>query len=787
MPCRLSVESAGFQTRNFELESLPPFLTVHLAPAGLDTEVRVEALPGELAPDSTASHGVLSQSQLSSMPFYSHATGFTDILSRTTPGVAADSNGFAHPLGEHADTSISLDGQPITDQQAKVFANQIDPSIIQSLTATTGAPPADYGDKTSLVVEVSSRSGLGKKPSGEYLSEYGSFGSWSSGASFGAGSPHWGSFVALHASGSRRFLDTPELRPIHAHGNISGLFHRLDWQPNEQDSLHWNFGVARSWFQTPNSYDTELTGQDQRSQIRNVNFAVGWNHIFSPTLLLSFTPFFRKDEAQYFPSANPFSDSTATLAQLRTLTNTGYRLQMLRTRGGHTLKVGHTYWQTMLRENFSIGITDPNFNPVCLDSGGNPVAATNLHDPTLCNRNGYIKNPAFKAGLLEHDLSRGGSRYRFRGSATVEQASVYLQDDEKWGNLLLNLGLRYDWYNGLSIGQSLQPRVGLGWNLQRSHTRLRASYARLYETPYNENLILANQSQKDASQENPFGALRSNPVRPGTRNQFNVGLIQQFGKHLTVDADYYWKFTHTAFDFDTLFNTPITFSVALRKSKIDGLALRLNVENIHNLTLSAVMGHVRARFFTPQVGGLIFNSTPGSSVFRIDHGEEFEQTTSIRYQLPRWKRSTHEYWLAGAWRFNSGLALPDTVPTYLNALQLTANEQAQMGLFCGQDKATTAHAIRSCSEELFGSTRIRIPRLGTQNDDKNPVRVSPRHLLDVSAGDDRLLGKERMRIGARVTVVNVLNKEALYNFLSTFSGTHFVAPRSIQGSIRLMF
>src|SRR4051812_28253892 len=72
---------------------------------------------------------------------------------------------------------------------------------------------------------------------------------------------------------------------------------------------------------------------------------------------------------------------------------------------------------------------------------------------------------------------------------------------------------------------------------------------------------------------NPFGNYRSEPVRPGVRNQFNVGLQQRVGRHLSVDANYYWKFTDGAFDFDTLFNTPITFSVAWKKSKIDGLAM----------------------------------------------------------------------------------------------------------------------------------------------------------------------------------------------------------------------
>jgi len=44
------------------------------------------------------------------------------LVTLTTPGVAADSNGLFHGLGDHAQNSFSLDGQPRTDQQSRVFS-----------------------------------------------------------------------------------------------------------------------------------------------------------------------------------------------------------------------------------------------------------------------------------------------------------------------------------------------------------------------------------------------------------------------------------------------------------------------------------------------------------------------------------------------------------------------------------------------------------------------------------------------------------------------------------------
>ena len=46
-------------------------------------------------------------------------------MTLASPGISADSNGLFHGLGDHASNSFSVDGQPITDQQSKVFSNQI--------------------------------------------------------------------------------------------------------------------------------------------------------------------------------------------------------------------------------------------------------------------------------------------------------------------------------------------------------------------------------------------------------------------------------------------------------------------------------------------------------------------------------------------------------------------------------------------------------------------------------------------------------------------------------------
>ncbi len=82
---------------------------------------------------------------------------------------------------------------------------------------------------------------------------------------------------------------------------------------------------------------------------------------------------------------------------------------------------------------------------------------------------------------------------------------------------------------------------------------------------------------------------------------------------------------------------------------------------------------------------------------------------------------------------------------------------------------------------------MKIPAPGTENDDHNPPRVAQRNLFDIAIGDDNLFHGDRYKWSARLSVVNLTNQVALYNFLSTFSGTHYVTPRAVTLNLTFHF
>jgi hypothetical protein len=796
-PYHVTITRAGFAVYKDDIDvrsTVPVNLSISLKVQGGAESVTVEANGEDLLEKSPTFHTDVDRGLFDKLPLESQSSSLSSLVTLASPGIAADSNGLFHGMGDHAENSFSVDGQPITDQQSKVFSNQIPLDAIASMEVIAGAPPAEFGEKTSVVINATTRSGQGMKtPAGSLTATYGSFGTSTLGFNLGYGGDKWGNFISVSGLNTGRFLDPPEFTVIHAKGNEENFFDRADYQLSKADSIQLNLDFTRSWFQNPNSFDNVLhQGQtdpsgnslaptDQRAQIKTFNIAPSWTRVLNNNAVFTMGGFVRRDQYNYYPSANLFDDLSPiqqeTVAEQRTLTNAGLRSSVSYVKGIHNVKVGATYQQTFLQENNNLGIVDNGLLPSLTDASGNPCFIGGVALSSPCS------------DLFPYDLTRGGTLFRFHGQTDVKQLALYLQDQITKGNWSFNVGLRGDFYNGLTTHKEAEPRLGVAYNIKKTNTVLRASYARVLETPFNENLIVASVGCSDAVLNPLLGCSASavTPLSPGWRNEFHAGVQQAFGKYLVFSGEYIWKYTHNAYDFSILGNTPIFFPIAWDRSKIPGFAGRVSVPNLHGFSALMVFSTVSARFFLPQVSGAGATPSAPAGVFRIDHDEKFNQTTHLQYQP--WQRGP---WLGFNWRYDSGMvagAVPfagdPTTPVDLTAL--TADQQMQAGLFCGSATPTLATPLTTCAPDQYGSTRVSIPEPGTENDDHNPPRISPRHLFDVAVGHDNIFRGDRYKWSLRLTAINVTNKVALYNFLSTFSGTHFVTPRSYTAELGFHF
>jgi Carboxypeptidase regulatory-like domain len=351
---RLVVSAPGFQpySQDIPVHTQVPIKIAAALLLASSTETVTVSAAAEVLENVPAAHTDVSQMLLDNLPVSSVGQGLSDAITLTSGGVVADSNGFFHPQGDHGETTYVVDGQPISDQQNKQFSTQLPSNAFQSLELVTAGPNAEYGDKTSMVVNAVTRSGLGQKPTGSLELSYGSFGTANEEATFGMGGSHFGNFLVIDTDRSGRFLDSPEFTPFHDKGNNETLFDRIDVQPGNRDSLHLDLFGARNWFQVPDTYDQ--LSQDQRQQATTLSAAIGYQHTFNPHTLLSVNPFFRQDHIQYYPSADPFDDTPATINQDRHLTNWGTRIDFSYANGTHNIKAGTQLMQTRLNENFGL-------------------------------------------------------------------------------------------------------------------------------------------------------------------------------------------------------------------------------------------------------------------------------------------------------------------------------------------------------------------------------------------------------------------------------------------------
>ncbi len=772
----------GFQPYRREVTiqtAVPLSLSIQLELAGRQQSVTVEGSPEAILETKTVPSDIVGRQLLSSLPALSPDSGLNDVLTLTTPGVAADSNGFFHPLGDHAQVSYVLDGQPISDQRNKVFSTSIPANAIQSMEVVSGSPPAEFGDKTSLVVNATTRSGLGQKPTGTLIVSNGSFGAVGEEATLAFGGPHWGSFLVANTERTGRFLDTPEFAPMHDIGNTGTIFDHVDFQPGARDALHLNVFAARNWMQIPNTYAQPL--QDQRQKVLSFNIAPGYQRTIDSHSLFTVNAYVRRDQVDYYPSRDPHDDSPATLAQGRSLMNFGAHSDLSRVDGRHNWKIGINAMQTRLDEQFGLGISDATYNAPCLDARAQ-TPAPGYAAPAQCSAPGLQPNPGFLDGLLPYDLTRGGRLYRFTGRAQINQLAAFGQDSIALGGLTLSFGLRFDDYHGLTQGGGFQPRSAFSYLFKPTKTVIRGGFSHTIETPVNENLIVSSSTGSGGLASNLFkGSAEQQPIALGSRNQYDVGVQQSLGKWALMDVSYFRKYTRNAFDFDALFATPITFPIGWKQSKLDGISARVSSVEIHGLRLYATMGHANARFFGPENGGVIFNSNLTVGAYRQDHDQVYQQNVNVHYQL-----RTNGWSGDFTWRYDSGLVV-GAVNNLADALSLTANQQAMIGFYCGAEHASLTNRIASCTSPDYGAARINILAPGAENSDHNPPRTKSRHIFSVSVGTDNLFHAEKLRTILRFTIVNLSNQAALYNFLSPFGGTHWVQPRSFQAQLGWAF
>ncbi|MBI4877208.1 MAG: TonB-dependent receptor [Acidobacteria bacterium] len=715
----LMAEKDGFAVSRqaFSLRSnIPQRITVRLTLEQTRTEITVTAESRSLVdPEETGTHAQMNQYDIDRLASGAGARGLESVLVGF-PGFAKNANGAIHPRGAHNQMTYVIDGMPISDQLTGAFANAVDPAIAQTVELFTGNISAEYGGKVGAVANVTTRSGLGtgKTFSGNTYLDAARFDTFTQVTQVAGERGRFGYSAAINTSKSNRYLDQVSLDNLHNGGNSERGFLRLDFIPDQKNTLRFSATSGRSSFQLANLRSQHASRQDQRQLLRDLSVSTGWVRVLNPVSTFDTTLSYRTTVAQLFPSQG---DTPVTAAQARHLSTLTLGSRFNRVAGMHTFRMGADYQHFPVSEDFSFGLTDPAFNP--------PGA------------------PGFIPTLRAHDLSRGGRLFHFSRRDAGNMYSGFVQDDIQWRRLRLSLGLRYDNYRFLVAGNQLQPRVGLSFHIRETGTVLRASYNRTYQTPPNENILLSNSDQAGVLvapdvRETLGGALVR--IRPERQNVYEAGLQQAIGGKLSVNAAFYHKDSRDQQDNDNFFNTGIIFPISLARIRVNGAEARLVTLPVRGFSGSLALTHSRAVSTPPFTGGLFLGSSAIQALslgpFVIDHDQKLGLHTIGQYN------HKSGLWASATVRYDSGLVSNPSDPAEV--------------------------AADPDYSDLLPYVNLR----------SDPPRVRPRTIADVVVGLERKLRDSHARWEISLHLGNLANTTALYNFQSIFSGTRLVAPRT---------
>jgi hypothetical protein len=730
-PYLLHADVPGFKSIYQQLDlrsAIPLEVKVELAPV-LTESVTVKSDKGaaQLETDTSTTHIDIDKTFISKAPATVSSRAMEQIVT-STPGFAKDENGRFHFQGAHSQGEYVIDGQTISDQTGITFSNSIDPGIAQSMEVIYGNVPAEYGEKIGTVINLSTRSGLGTGPlKGEILLGGADFGTAEGGVSVATGTSKFGLFASLNGSQSNRFIDPVNFDNLNNDGNTQRAFVRLDYAPSATDNFRWTVLAGATHRGVTNTFSQDAAGQDQQVVTRDQNLNFGWQHLASGKSIFDLNVFGRFSTFGLDPSAQ---DTPVTAFSDRSLDNYGVSPSWTWILGAHELKVGGVYKKIPIDEKFRFAITDPNFN-----------------DPA---------SPDYNPNLAPYDETRGGSEFQFHDSRTGAYYAGFVQDDIRVKGFTANLGLRYD-HNNLPVTDvQFEPRVGLAYYIRKSGTVLRASYNRVLYTPEYENILFSSSTEAAAlappaiqsSRELGGGLLE---VHSEVQNAFDAGFQQALGSRLRLDVDFWQRQGHNAGDQDQFLNTGIVFPLAFEAGDLHGWNVRLDMAETGGVKGYVSVGHTRAIYVPPPVGGLFLDAGAVDALlagpFLIDHDQNLQVQTGWIYDLRK-----SGVWVGTNIRYDSGL-VTDADPASLAA---------------DPDNSFAAPFIKVHSGESL-----------------DPNRIKARTICDFSAGMD--LDKYGAPLSLQVDLLNAFNEAGVYNILSTFGGTHVIPPRTLAARLRYRF
>ena len=683
-------------------------VTLDITP--IETTLTVHDSAPLLDPNQTGTVFQLGREQLDLNAFSTLGRSTINAVN-SMPGWLLEANAVLHPRGSEYDTQYVVDGIPLYDNRSLGFAPGFDSGEFETINVMTANIPAEFGRRLGGVIELYTRRADREGHHPEVTLQGGSFttaeGAFSD--QFRRGS----TIVSLGIRGGRtdRYLDPPSLENFTNKGSSAGFNAGLERDLNARDRISLYLRSNRVNFLVPNDLEQQNNGQRQDRQGSETAGQVHFQRVFSPRTLGSVRGMVRDVSAKLW--SNPLS------VPVHTAQDRGFREGVvvggITVEGeGHTVKFGGDFRTAGIRERF------------------------------LFSETGAL--PAMP--------------FEFQDESRATEFGLFVQDHIRWGNLVIDAGIRFDGYHLRIDDAAVSPRLGLAYYWERADMLIRGSYDRVFQTPAIENLLLSTSVEARGLDE-VEGAL---PL-PGSRaNFYEVGVRKPLGNLLRLDVNHYWRDFDNYYDDDVFLNTGISFPISFQSARIEGTEVRLEMPDWRRLSTFVSYSNMLGTATSPVTGGLFIEGGEAGELrdvaarFPITQDQRNTLNAMARYEPHR------RLWFGVGGRYGSGLPV-----------ELESDDDEAGGQGSGQG--------RSSSGERAGLGFALIPPAILNQVNFGRGRLRPNFSLDLSLGV-KLWEKDRGSVSLQLDVINATGRLNVINFSGLFSGTAIAPTRMVGARLR---
>ncbi len=610
----VTVAAKGFQQTQQDVvvqSDTSPVLHFELAVAGAKETVIVAEAAGEVSTDTVTPMATVNRLDIQQTPG-ADRTNSMAMITDFTPG-AYVTHDMLHMRGGHQ-VEWLIDGVPIPNTNiANNLGPQIDPKDIDYLEIQRGSYDADYGDRTYGIFNIVPRTGFERYNECDLLVSLGNFYQTNDQVSCGGHTQRFAYYASLNGNRSNYGLQTPIAQVNHDAANGYGGFASFIFNPDAKNQFRVVGQLRQDYYQIPIDPDPNSIGNQNypsyglRDSEREPDgyLTFSWVHTFNPDTLLTVSPFYHYNGADYQGGANDYP-------VISTVTQTANY-------GGMQAAINKTFWKNDLNAGV-YGFAQHQYN--------------------------YFNNQ-FTDGSQNFPASSIG--------VTGGLAAEFINDKFKvtsW--LTLMAGFRHTNFNASIAESANDPRFGIAVRVPCLKWVFRAFYGDYYQAP---PLVTATGALLDLANSQNFTFA---PLHGERDKEWQFGVAIPY-RGWVLDADNFQTKATNWLDHNNIGESnifwPITWSAAL----IQGWELTLRSPNLwHRGQFHLAYSNQIAQATAPITGGLIcppnnsqcgLDIPPGYSP--VDHDQRNTLNLGFNSSLP-WHTyaSTNVYYGSG---FTNGL------------------------------------------------------------------------------------------------------------------------------------